>query len=92
MRISRLCYDKPHRCPGWAGGGMHYAEVDRCGWHGRVDVYPLDSDGYGHPAAGWRAFWFGACDSCGVRTLPWFTRKFSIPWWIGRFKSWWRYR
>lgn len=24
MRISRPCYDKYHRCPGWAGGGWKY--------------------------------------------------------------------
>ena len=30
MRISRPCYDKRHRCPGWAGGGMLFAKVTRC--------------------------------------------------------------
>lgn len=30
IRISRPCYDKRHRCPGWAGGGMLYAKVTRC--------------------------------------------------------------
>ena len=38
MRISRPCYDKPYRCPGWAGGGMRYAKVDRCS-NGRTDIY-----------------------------------------------------
>jgi hypothetical protein len=27
---SRPCYNKPHRCPGWVGGGMTSAMVDRC--------------------------------------------------------------
>lgn len=30
FRIRRRCYDKSHRCPGWAGGGMRYAKVVVC--------------------------------------------------------------
>lgn len=30
MRLSRPCYDKAHRCPGWAGGGWKSARRDRC--------------------------------------------------------------
>lgn len=56
MRLSRPCYDKPHRCPGWAGGGMKYAKTERC--HG------------GHVTAR-SPWWFGRCDTCGVVTWPW---------------------
>lgn len=35
MRLSRPCYDKSHRCPGWAGGGGKYAKVKKCK-HGRI--------------------------------------------------------
>lgn len=27
-RFRRLCYDKAHRCPGWAGGGLRWAYDD----------------------------------------------------------------
>lgn len=58
MRISRPCYDKPHRCPGWAGGGMRYAKFDLCD-DGRL-YQPYR-----------RRYWLGArCSECGVYALP----------------------
>ncbi len=60
MRISRPCYDKPHRCPGWIGGGMKWAKVERCK-SGRIDLYD-------HKLWKWR---LGKCDTCDVRTIPW---------------------
>lgn len=70
MRISRPCYDKAHRCPGWAGGGMRYAEVQRCaGGHvggGRLYDRPL-----------WR-FRFHRCDVCDVVVLPYVVRYVDV--------------
>lgn len=63
MRLSRPCFDKYHRCPGWAGGGMRRAEVVRCNG-GRIDV----SNG-----ARWK--WrFHRCDTCNVIVLPYRAR------------------
>jgi hypothetical protein len=60
MRISRPCYDKPHRCPGWIGGGDKLAKVKRCDG-GRINVY-------GSKLWRWK---FGKCNTCDVRTIPW---------------------
>lgn len=75
MRLSRPCYDKPHRCPGWIGGGPKFGKVDRCegGYiitRSRVNSHPGE-----HP------FRFGHCNKCGVVTWPWATRKLSLFWW-----------
>jgi hypothetical protein len=71
VRISRACYDKPRRCPGWAGGGLHYAKVDRC------------DDGY---LRGWdepgRARWPTRCPKCKVWVLPYATRWMDPSWWV----------
>lgn len=75
MRLSRPCYDKPHRCPGWAGGGMRYPKVDRCDG-GRITVAPSLSEVLaaeetwdGHPIANPRRL--GRCTECDVVTIPW---------------------
>jgi hypothetical protein len=60
MRLSRPCYDKYHRCPGWVGGGMHYAKRMRCS-DGRIVVNYEDRL--------WR--WkFQRCNTCNVVVLP----------------------
>lgn len=61
----RHCYDKPRRCPGWAGGGWKYPKVSRCP-SGMLDFY-IDPS--------WRAQWRSyRCTKCGVRTIPYVTR------------------
>lgn len=71
MRISRPCYDKPHRCPGWAGGGDRYAKVQRCkGGH-------LETGMYEKRLWRWR---FNRCDTCDVLALPYAVQYFG-PWW-----------
>lgn len=81
MRISRPCYDKPHRCPGWAGGGTRYARVDRCD-NGRVRTrvpYPEFPGEFETPGAKrWR---FGHCDTCDVVTWPYVTRHLDWRHW-----------
>jgi hypothetical protein len=69
MRLSRPCYDKPHRCPGWAGGGMRYAKVDRCDG-GRLDIY-----------RSWWQWRINRCDTCGVYVLPYVVRWLDWRWW-----------
>ena len=87
IRLSRPCYDKPHRCPGWAGGGLKYAKVDRCAdGHIKipsrleecVDVATgeFDDNPGAHP------FRFGSCDTCNVITWPWATRLIDPSHWL----------
>lgn len=94
MRLSRPCYDKPHRCPGWAGGGWKSAKRDRCDG-GYVDTRGREYEGvFGgtyvdkHPGSNkWR---FGRCrgtnqkgtEGCGVVTIPWALRKLDPRWWM----------
>lgn len=72
VRFSRPCYDKPHRCPGWAGGGMKYPRGEsRCNngrIRTRVEMKEFPGE-YEYPASTpWR---FGHCDTCDVVTWPW---------------------
>lgn len=64
MRISRSCWDKPRRCPGWAGAGWNYraALAERTYCHNGSVTFP-------------HRWWsLGVCDECGVRVLPYWTR------------------
>lgn len=64
MRISRPCYDKMHRCPGWIGGGDLYAKTKRCDY-GRIKV------DYEAKFWKWRTH---RCDKCDVLVLPYMVR------------------
>lgn len=87
-RISRPCYDKGHRCPGWAGGGVRFAKVRRC------------VDGRGR-LVGWQdgslyagRFWqlrLNRCDTCGMVVLPFAVRWVDpsmIFWWPLKVRGW----
>jgi hypothetical protein len=64
INISRPCYDKFHRYPGWSGGGIHFPEVDQCeGGHIQAD--------YEAPLWRWRLH---RCNTCGVLVLPYAIR------------------
>lgn len=63
-RLSRPCYDKPRRCPGWAGGGMMTAKRWRCG------------DGTARPLI----LGFRRCKECGVIVLPYMVRWADWRW------------
>jgi hypothetical protein len=90
VRISRPCYDKFHRCPGWIGGGPRYPRHDsRCDG-GRIQV---DYD-----APLWR-FRTWRCNTCDVVVLPYATRWLSVPWLLAETRCWlrdlpyrWRHR
>lgn len=71
VRVSRPCYDKMHRCPGWAGGGLLYAKVNRCPGIGYVAV---DYD------AKWWRFRTHRCDRCDVLVLPHAIRWLDWRW------------
>ena len=100
MRFSRPCYDKPHRCPGWAGGGTRSARVDRCE-NGSVTTLPKIHETHGyytvgeHPANNW--WMFGRCiggvidaegnrsEPCGVVTWP-----YALRWLDWRYVIVWK--
>lgn len=72
--FSRPDYDKPHRCPGWAGGGMRYARKVRCdGGHVHID--------YDRRGWQWRTH---RCCLCGLLVLP-----YVIRWIDPRWLSYW---
>ena len=79
IRISRPCYDKMHRCPGWAGGGMRYAKADRCPNGGSITYY---TTAYGSDQVKrlwkWRV---SRCPECGVFVLPYVIRYADWRWW-----------
>jgi hypothetical protein len=82
--FSRPCYDKPHRCPGWAGGAWIGARVYRC------------ESGYLKQSYR-RRYWLGArCPECGLYVLPVVTRWLDPTWiwWTIRRPHWphWAWR
>lgn len=81
MRMSRMCYDKSHRCPGWAGGGMKCAKVSRCDngrIRTRVPYVGVPGEFEVPHAKPWR---FGYCNACDVVTWPSVTRWLDWHWW-----------
>lgn len=81
LRLSRPCYDKPWRCPGWAGGGMRYPKADRCE-SGSISMW--------NDPSRFVRFRFGRCTQCGVVTLPWVTRHLDPTHWKFAVRSAWR--
>lgn len=86
-RISRPCYDKAHRCPGWAGGGMRYASTDLCPDGGRVAVPPSRRDPIEAHDPAWPGTHPGAaplrlarCNACPVIVLPYAVRWVDPTW------------
>lgn len=89
MRLSRPCYDKPHRCPGWAGGGNRFpsekgeAKYGSCNngsirtfggkWHASDEYIP---EGYLDDYPGSNPWRFGRCQNpeCKVVTWPYVVR------------------
>lgn len=82
MRLSRPCYDKPHRCPGWAGGGMHSARVYRC----TAEVAPGGGTSlragyyYEHGLLPW-SLRFSYHRPCRTLVLPYVVRWLDPGWW-----------
>lgn len=96
MYLRRHCYDKPWRCPGWAGGGWTHPKTKRCDG-GRLDVYDRVMRPWWFPL--WR---FSRCGRCDVRAVPLITKWVDPTWlnfWVqripgrikGRVEEWrWR--
>jgi hypothetical protein len=84
IRISRPCYDKMHRCPGWNGGGTHSAKVTRCeGGH----IYFYARKGSNHVKRLWK--WrFNRCPACRVIVLPYMVRWLDWGWWKWMIEKW----
>lgn len=83
MRLSRPCYDKYWRCPGWAGGGPKRAKTTRCD-NGRIAVDWEDR---------WRLWKFWPCDTCDVVVLPYRLAQLApsnLWWWLDwKVSDWW---
>jgi len=78
VRLSRPCYDKMHRCPGWAGGGNRHARVQRCD-NGRLRG-SIDGSLYERRLWRWR---FNRCTVCDVLVLPCAVRYVDPSnWWL----------
>lgn len=73
MRISRPCYDKPYRCPGWSGGGDLFAKRVRCQNKTGSMVNMYDKRLWQ-----WR---FNRHPECGVVVLPYVVRWLDWRWW-----------
>ena len=70
-RVRRGCYDKYHRCSGWAGGGMRYTDH-------RVCPDGSLSGCYDKRLWKWR---FNTCNKgCGTLVLPYATRWIDPSW------------
>jgi len=88
-RLSRPCYDKWWRCPGWAGGGMKYAKQSRCPSGSIGNTCTAWVDG----RSGWRWKWhFHRCPECRIVVLPWLVRYVDPTWWRSAAVFWWRYQ
>lgn len=72
MSLSRLNYDKMHRCPTWSGGGWTYARDVA----GKCDA-SFASFMYARPHWRWR---FIRCPKCQVTCLPYVTRWLDPAW------------
>jgi hypothetical protein len=88
INISRPCYDKYHRCPGWAGGGTRHPKVGQC------EGGSLAADPRLYEGRWWR--WrFNRCPLCRVVILPYRVRWGDPGWWKwkiqdipGRVEDW----
>lgn len=97
MRLSRPCYDKPHRCPSKVGGGTRFTDKPSYCKGGYVftrSEYKDFPGEYRSPgAAPWR---FGHCEGCDVVTWPyvlrWLDWRYVWGWKIQdiprRFRYW----
>lgn len=77
-RLSRPCYDKYHRCPGWAGGGLKYPRVERC-HRGYIAREAVQADTW----SPWRLY---GCTSCNVLVLPFYVRWVDPTWWVSEIR------
>ncbi len=72
MRISRPCYDKFHRCPGWAGAGWKYPKESTCDG-GSLAAFCYEGR--------WWKWRFNQCQTCGIWVLPYLAHWLDPRWW-----------
>lgn len=77
MYLRRQCYDKPWRCPGWAGGGWQMTYYDS---------KPADdwTDEEWKSSSARRRHWWQPRHRCKSGTL-WRARLSEDPWWSWRW-------
>jgi len=81
VSFRRHCYDKPHRCPGWAGGGWsHPREGKSICPSGSLSAQIWRDD---NRFRWWKSY---QCELCGTRTIPRVTRWLDPTW------LWWYVR
>ena len=86
LRISRPCYDKMHRCPGWAGGGMRFAKYDLCPGGGYITYLTTEPGGEVIKSHWkWRV---NQCPKCSVYVLPYVIRYVDLRWWRWEVHRW----
>lgn len=89
MKISRPCWDKYHRCPGWAGPGWGNPRPGTdCPSGSLSGVIDYDSR--------WWRWRFHQCPKCAMVVLPYWSHVLDPRFWWGhwawRIRLWWRYR
>jgi hypothetical protein len=86
MRISRPCYDKYHRCPGYAGGGLKHAKRNRCPGAGYITWVTTT---YGGDQEKRLYLWrLNRCPKCRVIVLPFLIRWLDYSWWAQMIRTW----
>lgn len=81
--LSRHCYDKPHCCPGWAGGGWKYPKKRRCSRENGAYLDFRLTETWGYPRF-WQFHWHR--HHCGALVVPHITRWIDptwLKWYIG---------
>lgn len=85
MRLSRHCYDKAHRCPGWAGGGWKFPK----GGESRCNNGYIQIDYSSRWTRNWR---FHRCTVCDVVCWPIVLQNLDPAYWrhwhLYRLKMW----
>lgn len=74
MKLRRTCYDRPWRCPGWAGGGWRHPRPGRDVCHGGSFARELAAEGL------WFAWRWHRCPECGTVALPSVARWLDPTW------------
>jgi hypothetical protein len=87
VRFSRPCYDKYHRCPGWAGGGWKYAKESRCDG-GYITWTYYDVEHERRIPRPWYLWRFNRCPKCRVIVLPYMSRWLDPTWLMWKLERW----
>jgi len=81
MKIMRVNYDKPHRCPTWSGPGWSGGKGECAG--GSFARVFHEEEYHQRKRPEWR---FHTCESCGVVVLPEVLKNLDPTWWTHRIR------